>query len=75
MKPGWVMIGMNAGIVKKGDTIEYERGNGTKISAIAQENCVFNVPSDTVYATVNGHVKIDLRVQRSVKPTSKRGLK
>jgi hypothetical protein len=62
---------MNAGIVKKGDAIEYERADGTVVSTIAQEDRVFNVPTDTIYATVNGHTKIDLRI----KTQKKRGLK
>lgn len=67
MKPGWVKLSTNCGIVKKGDTIEYQTRDGRTTTTIAQENCVYNVPDDTVYATVNGHVKIDFRPKTSPK--------
>lgn len=67
MKPGWVRLSMNCGIVHRGDTVSYELRDGTVVETIAQEDCVFIVPNDTVYATVNGYVKIDFKPKQGPK--------
>lgn len=59
MKPE--TLGINAGIVRKGDFIELTFKDGTHRSYTAQEERVEPVPSNTILALVNFECRIDLR--------------
>jgi hypothetical protein len=58
-------MSINVGIVDKGDKIfyitSYNREFISSHSDIATKKCVFNLPRDTIFCTVNGIIRVDLR--------------